>query len=408
MLDHGPHRLGRQLLGLRRRCLPLPLAPAVGAGADSVGDELAGEVVAVYVHHAPLPVHPALAADVPVGHAVAVPLEAHEAVEGDLPARAQVPLDLGRDLERPGVRRARRLVLAHRDACRRAPPAASLLGAPEGGLPVEGVKVGKGPSREEVPLHEADEPLHLALRIGVARPAQPGAEADDAHELGVVGLPDGPAVGIAADDHALHVVGEHGRGHAQRREHVQHPDEEVLLARVREELDVGAPAMVADHGEAGDPRPLPARALDRDEAPVHLVGLSGRRPEALAAAALRGRLPPLRGHEVPVRGDIGLHRGEAAGVALAEQPLEYHLRVGDALPQEVVHQAGVAGEHARRGPPPAVPVGQGPEPVCPDRPRAGAGEPRPPAELREVACLRVEPVALLRGHLPERRVYNLL
>ena len=95
MLDHGPHRLGRQLLGLRRRCLPLPLAPAVGAGADGVGDELAGEVVAVYVHHAPLPVHPALAADVPVGHAVAVPLEAHEAVEGDLPARAQVPLDLG-------------------------------------------------------------------------------------------------------------------------------------------------------------------------------------------------------------------------------------------------------------------------------------------------------------------------
>lgn len=103
MLDHGPHRLGRQLLGLRRRCLPLPLAPAVGAGADGVGEELAGEVVAVYVHHAPLPVHPALAADVPVGHAVAVPLEAHEAVEGDLPARAQVPLDLGRDLERPGV-----------------------------------------------------------------------------------------------------------------------------------------------------------------------------------------------------------------------------------------------------------------------------------------------------------------
>ena len=242
----------------------------------------------------------------------------------------------------------------------------------------------------------------------MARPAQPGAEADDAHELGVVGLPDGPAVGIAADDHALHVVGEHGRGHAQRRERVQHPDEEVLLARVREELDVGAPAMVADHGEAGDPRPLPAGALDRDEAPVHLVGLSGRRPEALPAAAPRGRLPPLRGHEVPMRGDVGLHRGEAAGVALAEQPLEYHLRVGDALPQEVVHQAGVAGEHARRGPPPAVPVGQGPEPVGPDRPRAGAGEPRPPAELSEVACLRVEPVALLRGHLPERRVYNFL
>ena len=109
-----------------------------------------------------------------------------------------------------------------------------------------------------------------------------------------------------------------------------------------------------------------------------------------------------------MRRDVGLHRGEAAGVALAEQPLEFHLRVGDALSQGVVQRAGVPGEHARCGPPPAVPVGQGPEPVGPDRPRAGAGEPRPPAELREVACLRVEPVALLRGHLPERRVYNLL
>lgn len=105
--------------------------------------------------------------------------------------------------------------------------------------------------------------------------------------------------------------------------------------------------------------------------------------------------------------DVGLRRGEAAGVVLAEQPLEYHLRVGDAL-SEVVHQAGVPVEHARRGPPTVVPVGQGPEPVGPDRSRPGAGEPRPPAELREVACLRFEPVALLRGHLPERRVYNLL
>ena len=78
-----------------------------------------------------------------------------------------------------------------------------------------------------------------------------------------------------------------------------------------------------------------------------------------------------------MRGDIGLHRGEAAGVALAEQPLEYHLRVGDALPQEVVHQAGVAGEHARRGPPPAVPVGQGPEPVGPGSVEKVGVEPHP-------------------------------
>ena len=74
------------------------------------------------------------------------------------------------------------------------------------------------------------------------------------------------------------------------------------------------------------------KMLDRDESPVHVVGLSGCRPEALPAVALRDRFPLLRRHEVPARRDAELRRGGPAGVALVEQPLEYRLRVRSMQP----------------------------------------------------------------------------
>lgn len=47
-------------------------------------------------------------------------------------------------------------------------------------------------------------------------------------------------------------------------------------------------------------------------------------------------------------------------VALLEQALEYHLRVGDALAQEVVDQAGMSGEDGRTRSLPGVPMGKRP------------------------------------------------
>ena len=105
---------------------------------------------------------------------------------------------------------------------------------------------------------------------------------------------------------------------------------------------------------------------------------------------------------------VDLHAGEAALVPLAQQPLEDHLRVGDALPEQVVDEPGVAGEHGGLGPPAAVAVGERPEAVPLDGPRLKPRRPRPLAEVGEVARLRDEALARLGRHLLQCLVYNLL
>lgn len=105
---------------------------------------------------------------------------------------------------------------------------------------------------------------------------------------------------------------------------------------------------------------------------------------------------------------IDLHAGEAALVPLAQQLLEDHRRVGDALPEQVVDESGVAGEHGGLGPPAAVAVGERPEAeaVPLDGPRLRPRQPRPLAEVGEVARLRVEALARLGRHLLQCLVYN--
>lgn len=167
----------------------------------------------------------------------------------------------------------------------------------------------------------------------MAGPAEPRPESDACHERGVVGLPDRLALEVASNHDALHVVREDVFGHPHHHEGVDHADGQVLLARVREELDVARAAVVAHHREAGDleraARPIP----HLDEAPVHLIGLAWVGPATPAAASL-GILPgdpPLGGHEVGVRADVVLDGGLASLVALARDSLEYHLGIGDAL-----------------------------------------------------------------------------
>ncbi len=167
-------------------------------------------------------------------------------------------------------------------------------------------------------------------------------------------------------------------------------------------------ALGAHHREARDPVGAPPPVLDVHEAPVHLVRLAGARLEPPAAVALRGgRLAP-GGQEVEVGGDVGLDRGEPAAVALRDQPLEYHLRVPGALAQQVVDGPGVAREHRARHPESDAAVRLDLEAVGLDGPGSLAGYARPPAELREVACLRIEVPGALGGHRPQGLVYNLL
>lgn len=370
--------------------------------------QLQGQVVAVYVQAAALAAHAAVPPLVPVWDPEPPALVADEAVEGDPAAGAQPERDLVGHLERARRREASGRVLLGRHAGHGAPPPAGLLRAPQQRLLVERGDVGEVAAGKEVALHEADQPLDLALGEGVARLAEPGAEADAPHEGGVVALPDGPAVEVAPGHDRLHVVREHLVGDAHGHEGVEHPYEQVLLPRVGEELHVEAAAVVANHREARDPVLRAARADDRDEAPVHLIRLAGPRSEPLAAAPLWCHGPPLCGDEVPVAGYVRLHGGEAALVALAEQPLVDHLRVGDSPAELVVDETGVPREHRHLGPPAAVAVRERPEAVLPDRPGLRPREARPAAELRQVARLGVEPVARLGGHLLQGLVYNLL
>lgn len=408
MRDRGGGRLAGKLLGLGLLG-PLALADAVvPVPGDGVGHELAREVGAVDVQHVPLAAHAALAPLVPPRHAEPAPLVADEAVEGYLPPRAQVELDVGDAFKPVAGGKARLPVLSGRRACRSTAPPAGLGGAPRERLLVEAGYVGEIPAGQEVLLHEADQPLHLALRVGVARLAEPRLEADAAHEGVVVGLPDGAPVSVPPGDDAPHVVGEHVGGNPHEHEGVDHPYEEVLLSRVREELDVGGTAVVAHHREAGDAVALAPPSLHVHEAPVHLECLAGLRPVALPAAPLGRHGPSCGRGQVLVGLDVDLHRGEATLVSLGPEPLEDHLGVGDALSEQVVHDAGEAREHGRLRMHAASSMRGDAEALGLERPRLRSAEPGPPGELRQVYLVEVEPVARLGPHALDGLVYNLL
>ncbi len=291
------------------------------------------EVVGVDAQPLPVPAHPALLARVPVRHAEPPSLVADEPVEAYAAAGAQVERQLVGHGERGCGRRARRGVLVGGDAVDRPAPAPGLPGAP---LERLGVQVGGAvelPPRQEVALNEPDQPLDLALGERVPGLAQLRLEPDVRHERGIVGLPHRAAVRIAPEHHRLHVVGQDVLRHAHHRERVDHADEQALLAGVGKELHVAGAAMVAHHREARDPERRPGPVLHVDESPVHLVGLPGRcaKPSAAATPRVGSCEAPFGGNEIGMGGDVVLHGGLAALVALAPDTLEDNLRVGHAL-----------------------------------------------------------------------------
>ena len=187
-----------------------------------------------------------------------------------------------------------------------------------------------------------------------------------------------------------------------------HPHGQAPLARAGEELDVGAAAVAAHHGEARHLALGAVQSDDRDEAPARLVRLAWPGHEALVAA------PPWRDHPSPcgdqahVGGYVGLGAREAAMTSLADQPLADHLRVGGALPGQVVHKAGVSGEHGGPGLPAGVAMRGHPEAVALDGPGPRPRQPGPATEVGQVARLRVEPLARLGRRLLQCLVHDLL
>ena len=285
--------------------------------------DLPREVEVVHVEAAALAAHPALLPLVPVRHAEAPSLEAHEAVEGYPAPRAQVELRrLGvRDVV--GVGHACAGVFLGRHEVLGPPVPARLSVAPQQRVLVEPREVAEPVSGEHVALHVPDEPLDLALRVRVTRLAQAGLEPDAVHERRVLGVPHGAPPRVAPGHDRPHVVGQDLVRDAHAGEGVQHADEEALLPRVGEELDVEGAAVVAAHREARDPsRAARVAAVDVHEPPVHLVRLARAAAEPLTAAPLRRDDLPLRRHEAPVAGDVGLDGREAALASPLDESLE--------------------------------------------------------------------------------------
>ena len=79
-----------------------------------------------------------------------------------------------------------------------------------------------------------------------------------------------------------------------------------------------------------------------DEAPIHLERLSRLRFVAPAPIPLRLHKVPCSGHQVPVSGDVHLHRSGTAGEAYSLKPFQADRRVRDAALEQLVEGVGIA------------------------------------------------------------------
>ena len=403
--DLGGDGLRGKLLGLGVG--PLALADAVDARQRGLARrQPAGHVIRACMQVATLATGSADATFVPARHAEAPALVAREAVERDPPRRAQAELCAACRGKVVRGRQAPGLMLLGRHAGAGAAVPAGLPRAPEQRLLVGARGAGVAPAREEALPRETHEPLDLASREGMPGLARARREPYALHERPMLAIPDGPALGVATGSDAGHVVGGSGLGDAEDHEGAEHPDKQVLLPRIGEEVDVGHAAMVACHAEAGASALGTVGTAGGGKPPARLVRLAGGTLEPLPAAALGLDRPPLGGDEVPVARDVHLGRGQPARVALGDQLVEHDLRVGGALPGLVVDKAGVAAGHGGRGAPAAEPAGPRPGSVAPGRPRPLAGGPRPSAELREVDVSEVERAPGFPGHALEGLVHD--
>ena len=140
-------------------------------------------------------------------------------------------------------------------------------------------------------------------------------KANGLHERLVILLPDWQTAHVAADHDAFHVVRKHIARDPHVAESVDHPDEQVFLLGIREELNVPLSAMMADHCKACSLK-LPAAVVQNfGEAPIHLEGLSRFRGEPPASVALWSNELPLCRDQVLMLCDVVLNRAEAAGIA---------------------------------------------------------------------------------------------
>ena len=110
---------------------------------------------------------------------------------------------------------------------------------------------------------------------------------------------------------------------------MNHPNEEVFLLGIREELHIPFSAMVTDHGKAGGTPSVAITGFHVYEAPIHLERFSGLGRIPSPSVALRCHNLPLRRHETQMICNIYLHLCQFAGVTCLFQTLIDYFRIPD-------------------------------------------------------------------------------
>ena len=226
----------------------------------------------------------------------------------------------------------------------------------QGGL-VEVVVVSEGPSCKEIVLHESDQPLDLSFGERMPRLAELRLETHGFHEHLIFEIPDWLAVAVPADDDALHVVGQNILGNTHVGECPQHPDEQILLLGIREELHVTLSTMMTDHRETRRSERLTGFLyVHCGETPVHLVGVARVCRISSAPVALRLDSLPFGRHEIKVGAKIIAHGRLSARVSHLAECIETDRRVPDSLPEATIKDRFVSREHRRTVASPTQPM----------------------------------------------------
>ena len=201
--------------------------------------------------------------------------------------------------------------------------------------PIQGsnVQIGHIPEHapnEEVFLYEPHETFHLALRKGMTGLAELRLESNGLHELLIVLLPDWIAIHITPNDHALHVIRQDVLRNTHVAKSVDHPNEQIFLLCIGEELYIPLPAVVANHSKAGSAVFTSIISLYLRKAPVHLKCLSGTGRVPSPTVSLRLNCMTRGGNKMIVGRDVVLDDGFTASESALTKFIKAHDRVYNA------------------------------------------------------------------------------
>ena len=123
---------------------------------------------------------------------------------------------------------------------------------------------------------------------------------------------------------------------------MNHSDEQVLLPRVREELDITFSTTVADHCKAGDLRCVPVPIVCIHKSPVHLEAFAGFRGVSPSAVPLGSHHTPPGWDQTSVGADVILDDSLSALIPLFQQPVIDYVGVCHILSEQSIDGVRIA------------------------------------------------------------------